>query len=275
MPTQRDRELARARERRAAERRAAQAKRRRTIVAVSSSVLVVAVVLVIIFIATSGSTKKSSTTASPTPSATPSAAPTTAAPKTVACGATAPPAPVKQSFASEPPITIDSKASYTMVMKTSCGEIDIALNAAAAPHTVNSFAFLASKHYFDGIHFSRSTSAKDGFAVLQGGDQSSDGSGGPGYTIPDENLKGAKYTRGTIAMANTGQAHSGGSQFFLIDQTTTALGPSYTPFGTITKGLDVLDKIIALGNDGTNQAGGGQPTQTVYIDTLTVTKAAA
>jgi peptidyl-prolyl cis-trans isomerase B (cyclophilin B) len=273
MPTQRDRELARARSRRQAERRAAAARRRRITTYVVSAVLVVAIVGVIVGLAMTGGSggKKSNTTAS-SPSATPSVTPSATTARTVACGAKAPAAPVKQTYAKEPAMTIDTKAQYVMKMDTSCGEIDILMDAAKTPHTVNSFAFLASKHYFDGIHFSRSVSASQGFAVLQGGDQSSDGTGTPGYNIPDENLKGAKYTRGTVAMANTGQANTGGSQFFLIDQTTTALAPSYTPFGTITKGLDVLDKLLAIGNDGSNQAGGGVPKQTIYINTLTVTK---
>ena len=252
MPTQRDRELARARSRRQAERRAAARKRRRTMTYVVSGVLVVAIVGVIIgVVATSGGGGGNST---------------------VACGAKAQKAPAKQTYAKEPAMTIDTKATYVMKIDTSCGEIDVTMNAAKTPHTVNSFAFLASKHYFDGIHFSRAVQKSQGFAVLQGGDQSSDGTGTPGYNIPDENLKGAKYTRGTVAMANTGQANTGGSQFFLIDQTTDALTPTYTPFGTITKGLDVLDKLIAIGNDGSNQAGGGVPNKTIYINTLTVTK---
>lgn len=272
MPTQRDRELARARSRRQAERRAAAARRRRITTYVVSAVLVVAIVGVVVGLAATGGGSGKSNTAASTPSATPSVTPSATTARAVACGAKAPAAPVKQTYAKEPAMTIDTKATYVMKMNTSCGEIDITMDAAKTPHTVNSFAFLASKHYFDGIHFSRSVSASQGFAVLQGGDQSSDGSGTPGYSIPDENLKGAKYTRGTVAMANTGQANTGGSQFFLIDQTTTALAATYTPFGTITKGLDVLDKLLAIGNDGSNQAGGGVPKQTIYINTLTVTK---
>jgi peptidyl-prolyl cis-trans isomerase B (cyclophilin B) len=280
MPTQRERELARARARRQAARRAASARRRRTLTYVVSGVLVLAIVGVIIGLAATGGGggkgKNAAASASATPSAsasaTPSASSSATTARAVACGAKAPAPPTKQTYSKEPPMTIDTSAKYLMKIDTSCGEIDVTMDAAKTPHTVNSFAFLASKHFFDGIHFSRSVSASQGFAVLQGGDQSSDGSGGPGYNIPDENLKGAKYTRGTVAMANTGQPNSGGSQFFLIDQTTTALAASYTPFGTITKGLNVLDKLLAIGNDGSNQAGGGVPNQTIYINSLTVTK---
>jgi peptidyl-prolyl cis-trans isomerase B (cyclophilin B) len=256
MPTQRDRELARARARRQASRRATAARRRRIITYVVSGVLVVAIIGTVVgLVATGGGSSKNNGSSN------------------VACGAKAQTAPAKQTYAKEPAMTIDTKATYVMKIDTSCGEIDVTMDAAKTPHTVNSFAFLASKKYFDGIHFSRAVQQSQGFAVLQGGDQSSDGTGTPGYKIPDENLKGAKYTRGTVAMANTGQANTGGSQFFLIDQTTTALTPTYTPFGTITKGIDVLDKLIAIGNDGSNQAGGGVPKKTIYINSLTVTKA--
>ncbi|HMA46992.1 MAG TPA: peptidylprolyl isomerase, partial [Frankiaceae bacterium] len=190
----------------------------------------------------------------------------------VACGATRPPAPVTQRYPREPPLSIDRAARYVMSMKTSCGTIEVELFADKAPRTVNSFAFLASKRFFGGVEFSRSTDPKAGFAVLQGGDQEGTGAGGPGYTLPDENLKGARYVRGTVAMANTGRPNTGGSQFFLVAD-TLQLPLSYTPFGRVTEGLDVLDRILALGNDGSNPAGGGRPSQRVYIERLTVTKA--
>jgi peptidyl-prolyl cis-trans isomerase B (cyclophilin B) len=272
MPTQRDRELARARARRQASRRATAARRRRIITYVVSGVLVVAIIATIVGLSLSGGSSKNKSNTAAKASATPSATPSATTARTIACGAKAPAAVKKQTYSKEPAMTIDTTATYLMKIDTSCGEIDVTMDAAKTPHTVNSFAFLAGKHYFDGTHFSRSVTQSQGFAVLQGGDQSSDGTGTPGYTIPDENLKGAKYTRGTVAMANTGQANTGGSQFFLIDQTTTALAASYTPFGTITKGLDVLDKVLAIGNDSSNQAGGGVPKQTVYINSLTVTK---
>ena len=187
-------------------------------------------------------------------------------------GCTAPPstAPDQQHYASEPKVTI-APTTYTATIVTNCGTITVAMDGKAAPHTVNSFAFLAAKHYFDGTYFHRSVSS-DGLTVLQGGDQTGTGQGGPGYTLPDENLTGAKYPRGTLAMANTGQAHTGGSQFFLVDK-DSQLPASYTPFGTITPaGLAVLDKLMAIGDDGSNGTGDGKPNQTIYIDSLTVTK---
>jgi peptidyl-prolyl cis-trans isomerase B (cyclophilin B) len=267
MPTQRERELARLRARRQAERRAAAARRRRMITYVVSGVLVVAIVGTILGLSLTGGSSGKKTNAAASPSASASASPA----RTVACGAKAPAAPSKQTYAKEPAMTIDTSAKYVMKIVTSCGEIDVTMDAAKAPHTVNSFAFLASKHYFDGTTFHRSV-ASDGLTVLQGGDPTGNGSGGPGYTLPDENLKGATYPRGTLAMANTGQAHTGGSQFFLVDK-ASQLPASYTPFGTISaQGLSVLDKLIAIGNDGAHGEGDGAPLKTIYINSLTVTK---
>lgn len=274
-PTKRESDLARARAKRLAEVRAAQARKRRVWYGVGAGVCAVLLVIVIVLAVTSGGSSKKTATPATTPSAAPSATATTAK---VACGATAPAAPKLMSFSKAPAMTIDKTAKYTMTINTSCGRIVVALDAVDAPQTVNSFNFLASKGYFNGIHFSRLTNQTDAstgttFWVLQGGDQSSDGKGSPGYTIPDESLSKATYPRGGVAMANAG-ANTGGSQFFLIDKDANkSLTKSYTRFGTITSGLDVLDKIMAVGNNNSNGTGDGQPKQTVYINTLTVTKA--
>ncbi|MFJ1973515.1 peptidylprolyl isomerase [Streptomyces sp. NPDC087903] len=178
-----------------------------------------------------------------------------------------------QSWKKEPAVTIDKSAKYTMKLATTCGEIDVALKASAAPHTVNSFDFLAGKGYFDHTKCHRLTT--NGIYVLQCGDPTGSGSGGPGYTIPDENLKDKSlksntYPAGTIAMANTGQAHTGGSQFFLVYQ-DSQLPPSYTPFGTVSaSGMKVLKKIAAAGES--TGAGDGAPNATVVINKATVTK---
>ncbi len=176
----------------------------------------------------------------------------------------------------EPAVTIDKSAKYTMKLATTCGDIDLALKASAAPHTVNSFDFLAGKGYFDHTKCHRLTT--EGIYVLQCGDPTGSGSGGPGYTIPDENLKDKSlknniYPAGTVAMANTGQAHTGGSQFFLVYQ-DSQLPPSYTPFGTVSaSGMKVLKKIAAAGAqpaDPTTQ--NTAPNATVVINKATVTK---
>ncbi|MET7985274.1 MULTISPECIES: peptidylprolyl isomerase [unclassified Streptomyces] len=215
--------------------------------------------------------KKANAGAGATPSPTPSAAPTSKAPDP--CEKPAAGQVKSLTWKKEPALAIDKSAAYTMKMATTCGDIDIALKASAAPHTVNSFDFLAGKGYFDHTKCHRLTT--NGIYVLQCGDPTAQGSGGPGYTIPDENLKDASlknnvYPAGTIAMANTGQKHTGGSQFFLVYQ-DSQLPPSYTPFGTISKsGLTVLKKIAAAG-ESTGQ-GDGAPNATVVINKLTVTK---
>lgn len=182
----------------------------------------------------------------------------------------------KQSWKKEPTVTIDTSAKYTMKLATTCGDIDLALKASAAPHTVNSFDFLAGKGYFDHTKCHRLTT--EGIYVLQCGDPTGSGSGGPGYTIPDENLKDKSlknniYPAGTVAMANTGQKHTGGSQFFLVYQ-DSQLPPQYTPFGTVSEsGMKVLKKIAAAGAqpmDPTTQ--NTAPNATVVINKATVTK---
>lgn len=178
-----------------------------------------------------------------------------------------------ETWKKEPAVTIDKSAKYTMKLATTCGDIDIALKTSAAPHTVNSFNFLASKGFFDHTKCHRLTTS--GIYVLQCGDPTGAGSGGPGYTIPDENLKdaslkGGTYPAGTVAMANTGQKHTGGSQFFLVYKAST-LPASYTPFGTISaSGMKVLNKIAAAGES--TGAGDGAPNATVVINKATVTK---
>ncbi|MFG2355267.1 peptidylprolyl isomerase [Streptomyces sp. NPDC048521] len=205
---------------------------------------------------------------------TPSATPTSKAPDP--CEKPAAGSVKKLSWKKEPAMTIDTSAKYTMKLATTCGDIDIALNASAAPHTVNSFDFLAGKGYFDHTKCHRLTA--EGIFVLQCGDPQGTGMGGPGYTIPDENLKdkslkGNTYPAGTVAMANTGQKHTGGSQFFLVYK-DSPLPPSYTPFGTVSEaGMKVLKKIAAAGAQPADPSTGNTaPNATVVIDKATVSK---
>jgi peptidyl-prolyl cis-trans isomerase B (cyclophilin B) len=271
-PSRREHQLARARAVRRAQRQQERARRQRIIAGVTVLVLALAGVGVGLGVALSGNDNKSSTaakpsdSASPSPEATPSAGITT-----TACGAKKPElAAATRTFKAEPKLTIDTAAKYTMTLNTSCGAITVALEAAKAPHTVNLLTFLANEHYFDGTRCHRSTSSAS-LTVLQCGDPKGDGTGGPGFSIAEENTKGATYKRGTFAMANTGQAKSTGSQFFLVDKDST-LPASYTVAGQITAGLPVLDKILALGDDGSNGTGDGAPKQNVYLNTVTVTK---
>ncbi|MEU6595691.1 peptidylprolyl isomerase [Streptomyces flaveolus] len=202
---------------------------------------------------------------------TPSASPTSKAPDS--CAKPAAGSAEKLSWKKEPAMTIDTSAKYTLKLATTCGDIGIALKTSAAPHTVNSFDFLAGKGYFDHTKCHRLTT--QGIYVLQCGDPQGTGMGGPGYTLPDENLKDKSlknntYPAGTVAMANTGQKHTGGSQFFLVYK-DSPLPPSYTPFGTIdAAGMKVLNKIAAAGEN--TGAGDGAPNATVVINKATVTK---
>jgi peptidyl-prolyl cis-trans isomerase B (cyclophilin B) len=191
--------------------------------------------------------KKDQAAASASPSASPSKGPDPCA-KPAAGKATT------KQWKKEPALTIDKSAKYTFTLDTTCGAIPIALDAAKAPHTVNSFKFLADAGFFDHTKCHRLVTS--GIYVLQCGDPTGTGSGGPGYTIPDENLSAfgkagvdgsVTYPAGTVAMANTGQKHTGGSQFFLVYK-DSPLQPSYTPFGKISAaGMKVLDKIAAAG----------------------------
>ncbi|MDH6227914.1 MULTISPECIES: peptidylprolyl isomerase [Streptomyces] len=175
-------------------------------------------------------------------------------------------------FDKEPAMKIDKSAKYTMELDTTCGEISVALDAEGAPHTVNSFEFLAGKGYFDHTKCHRLTT--QGIYVLQCGDPTGSGSGGPGYELKDENLKSDAlkkdtYPAGTVAMANAGP-NTNGSQFFLVYQ-DSPLPPNYTPFGKVDeKGMAVLEKIAKAGES--TGMGDGAPNATVVIDKATVTK---
>jgi peptidyl-prolyl cis-trans isomerase B (cyclophilin B) len=185
-----------------------------------------------------------------------------------ACRTAAAGSPSSVRFNAEPALTLAAGATYTAVLATNCGNVTFALAAAQAPHTVNSFVFLAGQKYFDHSPCHRLTTA--GIFVLQCGDPTGTGTGGPGYTIPDENLNGATYPAGTVAMANTGRPHSGGSQFFIVYR-DTSLPPSYTPFAKVSAGLDVLQQIASMGT--TNGGTDGAPKAGVVIESVTISKA--
>ncbi|WP_406098632.1 peptidylprolyl isomerase [Streptomyces sp. NBC_01013] len=259
---QRRRQLAREKfERQQQRREEARHRTRRLTVIIASAVAVVAVIGGATYFATSGDDdkdNKADAAASQSPPASPSP---TASEKTVP----------------EPAMKIDKKSTYTMSLKTSQGDISFAMDAAKTPHTTNSFKSLADKKFFDGTKCHRLTT--DGIFVLQCGDPKGDGTGGPGYTIPDENLTAlgkagadgrVTYPAGTVAMANTGQAHTGGSQFFLVYK-DSKLPPSYTPFGTMDK--DSLKTVEAIGKAGvTGGAADGAPKKPVNISKAGVDK---
>ncbi|MFH8222547.1 peptidylprolyl isomerase [Streptomyces sp. NPDC018057] len=268
---QRRRQLAREKFLRQQQRRTAARRKARTRNSVIASVLGVVVIGGVALYSTGAlkSDKDDKANASTDVSASPSASPKAPDP----CAKPAAGSVAKLSWKKEPAMSIDTSAKYTMKLATTCGDIDMSLKASAAPHTVNSFDFLAGKGFFDHTKCHRLTT--NGIYVLQCGDPTGTGTGGPGYTIPDENLtdkslKGNVYPAGTVAMANTGQKHTGGSQFFLVYQ-NSQLPPNYAPFGTISEsGLTVLKKIAAAGEN--SGAGDGAPNATVVINKATVTK---
>ena len=155
--------------------------------------------------------------------------------------------PLDLSKYDKPIMLIDQNKNYTAKMKTTAGEIEVELNAKATPITANNFVFLAKKNFYDDVIFHR---VIKGF-MIQGGDPTGTGAGGPGYTFADEPFTG-EYSRGTVAMANSG-ANTNGSQFFIMHD-EYPLEPKYVIFGKVVKGLDVVDKIaeapVVMGGDG-------------------------
>jgi cyclophilin family peptidyl-prolyl cis-trans isomerase len=184
----------------------------------------------------------------------------------VACGAKAPAQNTAKKYDAAPPMTIDTAKTYTAVMNTSCGTIRITLDAAAAPTTVNSFVFLSKAGFYNGTLFHRIV--KD--FVDQGGDPKGDGTGGPGYTLPDEPPTNG-YKAGSVAMANAGSGTTG-SQFFLVVSDSGAQqlgGPpyKYSSLGAMdAKGLQVAQKINAFGVADS----GGVPTKQVYVNSVKI-----
>ncbi len=144
--------------------------------------------------------------------------------------------PSMKTYSQAPAMIIDVNKSYSAVMKTTAGDIEISLNAKQTPITVNNFVFLAKDGFYDNVIFHR---VIKGF-MIQGGDPTGTGSGNPGYRFEDEPFEG-EYARGTIAMANAGP-NTNGSQFFIMHQ-DYPLDKDYVIFGKVIKGLDVVDKI--------------------------------
>ena len=257
---------------------------RKRALTVTSVVAAIGLVVGLIFVfLPSGSPKKPAAKASATASAsaTPSAS-TVAEPAHHCSYQAAAPAAKKVSL---PPATPDYQASYTASIKTNLGTIAVQLLNSKATCTVNSFVHLAEAGYFNNSQCHRLTST--GIYVLQCGDPtatattkltcsstSTVGTGTPGYDYASENLTGAKYPAGTVAMANSGSSTSNGSQFFIVYQdSTSGLTASYTPFATVSSGLNIVQNVA---KDGLScqfaSAGGGVPKQKVVIDSVTIKK---
>ena len=266
----RERELARMRAERQAARRAAneahRRKQRRSLLIGAAALTVVALIVGVTLATSGGGKNKQTVTTQPTSST-----------STFgnlggsgSCSYTRSQVPSTKPLDGLPPAqNVLTTGSQKAVLATTRGEIDVTLFTSKAPCTVNSFAFLAQQKYFDGTPCHRLVTS--GIFVLQCGDPTGTGSGGPGYQFPDENLKGATYPAGTLAMANGGPG-TNGSQYFLVYK-NTKLPASYTPFGRITKGLDVVTKVAAGGVAGTGSPGDGKPKLAITLTKVTVAKA--
>jgi peptidyl-prolyl cis-trans isomerase B (cyclophilin B) len=166
-----------------------------------------------------------------------------------------------------PPSTPDSSGKSEATVVTNRGTVVIDLLNSRAPCTVNSFVYLADKGFFNNTPCPRITDS--GIYVLQCGDPTGTGSGGPGYKYSNENTTGATYPAGTLAMANSGGTDTNGSQFFVV-YAGGSLSPSYTPFGVVVKGLDIVRNVAEAGNNNSNPAGGGQPNEKVTIESVKI-----
>ena len=167
-----------------------------------------------------------------------------------------------QQWQAPPPMTIDPGAAYTAVLQTTAGDITVELLPGDAPATVNNFVFLARAGFYDNVIFHRTI---PGF-MIQGGDPTGTGAGGPGYRFADEPVR-RPYARGTLAMANAGP-NTNGSQFFIM-HADYGLPPNYTIFGQTVAGLDTID---AIAEAPTRPEGeGSSPINPVVIETVAIT----
>ncbi|MGD9987986.1 peptidylprolyl isomerase [Pseudonocardia sp.] len=265
-------------------RRAEQARRRKQVATITTAVVVVVVVVGVVLLTTIGSGGGSSTPSSTDPSSsaaagvTPDAIPTATVPlptrpdpfpATVSCDYKASGTPSKP--VNPPPgADVSARGTVPVTLQTSAGAIPMTLSRDLAPCAVNSFVSLAQQGYFDGSGCHRLTTSA-GLQVLQCGDPTGTGSGGPGYQFADEVFPQLTYGRGLLAMANAGP-DTNGSQFFMI-YGDAQLPPSYTVFGEISpEGLQVIDTVAKAGSDGSMEsgAGGGKPITPVTIEKTTV-----
>ena len=270
-------------------RRAERAKSRRRYAVAGGAAAVVLVIGVVVLIVTLGNRHRAvEATAKPSTAAKPATASSPATPRADNEVTPLPvrPAPLPASVDCQYPVTQQASArpvkapmagftsatgTVPVTMQTSAGAIGLTLDRALAPCTVSSFISLAQQGFYANSPCHRLVT-NPGLQVLQCGDPTGSGAGGPGYTIPDEVFPQLTYGRGLVAMANTGQPDSGGSQFFLI-YGQTQLPPQYTVFASISPtGLEVLDQIAKAGDDGSLEPspGGGKPNQPVTITSVDV-----
>jgi peptidyl-prolyl cis-trans isomerase B (cyclophilin B) len=202
--------------------------------------------------------------ASETPAATETAAPANAS-LPEGCEDVQKPAAKDVGELKKPTEKLDKSKTYIATLATTCGDIEITLDAKQAPITGGSFKYLADKGFFDGTTFHRIV---PGF-VIQGGDPKGDGSGGPGYKVVEPPPKSLQYTKGVVAMAKTQLEPAGtsGSQFFVVTANDAKLPPEYALLGKVTGGQDVVDKIAAADTDQSTEA----PIDPIVIKSVKVT----
>jgi peptidyl-prolyl cis-trans isomerase B (cyclophilin B) len=256
----------------------AAARKRFTMIAsiVGTLVLIVAVVVTVVLVTGGNDHKKTPAADDPTVSTSPTPTPSSsfAAERTSGpCGYTTADAAANPSL-KDVGLPPDPKPTPTgtvnVEITTNRGTIDLALDGKSAPCTVQAVSYLIQKKFYDNTPCPRVVNS--GIFVVQCGSGGKDTSGGPTFTIPDENLAKADYVAGAIAMANTGAANTGSSQFFVITKDSNAgLQKLYTVVGHVTKGLDILQKVGAGGDDGSSgSVGGGAPKLALTFKTVTI-----
>jgi peptidyl-prolyl cis-trans isomerase B (cyclophilin B) len=176
------------------------------------------------------------------------------------------PNPKPDGGAKKPSGKLDPAKTYRATLKTSCGDITIELDQKTSPKTAASFASLVRQGFYDSTVFHRIV---PGF-VIQGGDPTGQGAGGPGYSVRDQPPADTAYTQGVVAMAKTEVEPSGtsGSQFYIVTASDAGLPPDYALLGEVTKGMDVVQAIGELGDPASG--GAGTPLQSVVIEKATV-----
>ena len=275
MPSNKQRrQAAQRRLQRQLERRAelARKRRRNVLMGVTTAAVVLVVGVVLLLIGTGGDGTDPAA-AEPTPSSPAAPTPGVVDGSDGTCDWTPTPAdptanPNLQADTGTPPAEVTPTGTTEVDITTNVGPIGLTLDNANAPCAVASMVYLARQGYFDDTGCHRETDS-EGLKVLQCGDPSGTGTGGPAYEFPTQVAGDETYPRGTVAMANSGQGFDG-SQFFLV-YGDSQLPPDYTVLGTIDEaGLATLDAIAANGNDGSNGPGDGAPTQEVRIQSLTV-----
>ena len=170
----------------------------------------------------------------------------------------------RKQYSAPPAMAIDPNKQYTAAINTTKGAIKAELYAKDAPMTVNNFVVLSRDGFYNGVRFHR---IMKNFMV-QTGDPLGDGTGGPGYKFKDEPVT-RDYTRGTLAMANSG-ANTNGSQFFIVHEDSPHLDKNYTIFGKVTDGLDVLDAIANVPVDVSERGEPSVPKEDVRINSITI-----